>query len=158
MNPNDLQLKQDLARMLSDRYKFPNYPEAAKYMEPVASAKGATPLQKRTYLYIIAQIRGREREAYEYALKLYHEHTQNRLNTVNCLVFAYQTRFNIPEEERLSLVQMFGTQASALKALKLYAGQTAFRYPLDGINKAIRELNILTGDLNHKGVPSSIAR
>lgn len=153
MNPQDLRLKEDLARMLSDRLKFPDYAEAARYMRPVAEAPEASELQKRKYLYMIAQIPGRSREAYEMALQLYRSNPENRLNTVNCLILSYQRLLKVPEDQHISAIEMFGTPDRALHAIKIYHNRRDRSFSQHGIDEEIAALRILTGDKNKNGVP-----
>jgi len=76
--PNDIYLWSQIGNMWSSKFKRPDYPRAAKAWKEAAE-RGNNPRYQRRYLYTLAQIRGREFDALQYAQKLIKENPRHLL-------------------------------------------------------------------------------
>lgn len=132
-NPDDWFLHKRLGDTLSDRMRLPDYAGAAEAYE-AALEKGAPSMVSRSVLYSLAQVPGRERQAYELARDLFVK--GHRVPTVECLLFAYQNSLDIPREDRLTVQEIFYSPRSAESSLRTYSLMDV-AFPKAGVKEAV---------------------
>lgn len=146
-NPRDWELYSNLGFMLSDPNKVRAFSSPAEAFSAAAEAyriaadSGTVlPIIRRTQLYALARVPGREAEALALAEKLYAERLKNRSPTLLCLLVVLGTHQGVVQDPAKRAVELFGDEAKAYKALGYYwRDQTNF-FPMDGIATAIRTL------------------
>lgn len=95
--PENSKLWVELGSMWSNRFKRPDLPRAAEAFKN-ASELGSL-LDKRRYLYVLAQIRGREIEAFEVAQTLLMENPRHlKFPTFRCIFFCLSTNPQLPAD------------------------------------------------------------
>ena len=88
-------------------------------------------MYRRWVFYNLSRIRGREAEALELGRSLFAE-TNSRTPTLRCLLFVLQNRLNLPQEERLTVDELFGSEQKARRDLALFA-KNDLRFPITGV-------------------------
>ena len=96
-----------------------------------AVALGASPMYRRWEFYNLCRIRGREEEAWKLGRELYREE-RHRSPSLRCLLVVLQNKLQVPEEEKLSLEELFGSRERAMKQLRRFA-RNDLRFPTTGI-------------------------
>ncbi len=96
---------------------------------------GASPMYRRWEFYNLCRIRGREEEAWKLGRALYNEE-RHRAPSLRCLLVVLQNKLNVPEAEKLTLEQLFGSRERAMKHLRSFA-RNDLRFPTTGIEKLI---------------------
>jgi len=94
---------------------------------------GASPMYKRWEFYNLCRIRGREQEAWELGRRLYEEE-RHRSPSLRCLLVVLQNKLQVPEEQKLSPEQLFGSRERALKFLRPFL-RNDLRFPTTGIRE-----------------------
>ncbi len=136
-NPGDPTLYARLGDMYSDIYRRPQYGKAvAAYREAIRCGASAHFFERQIF-YNLCRIRGREQEAWELGRRLFEDKTQ-RVPSLLCLLYVLQHRVaGIPEEQRLSTVQLFGSEERAHKQLRRF-GHNPLNFPSYGIAEYLR--------------------
>ncbi|MEE1265977.1 MAG: hypothetical protein UHH87_06790, partial [Akkermansia sp.] len=91
----------------------------------------ASPMYRRWEFYNLCRIRGREEEAWKLGRELYREE-RHRSPSLRCLLVVLQHKLQVPEEEKLSLEELFGSRERAMKQLRRFA-RNDLRFPTTGI-------------------------
>lgn len=135
-NPRSALLWLQMAAFDEDLARRTNFTRAVEDYRR-ALALGASPVYRRWEFYNLCRIRGREQEAWKLGRELYNEE-RHRSSSLRCLLVALQNKLNVPEEERLSLEELFGSRERAMKHLRPYA-RNDLRFPTTGIREIISE-------------------
>lgn len=98
-NPESYMLQERLGVMLRD--KFGDHAGAAEAFERAARMQGAPSYVKRMGAYELAQVPGREREAYERLRSIYDLGEQERLPRVITLLKDLEEKLDIPTHDRI---------------------------------------------------------
>lgn len=130
--PHSALLYTSLGDTYADLNRRPNFSRAAEaYHQAVQN--GASALYQRNEFYSLCRIRGREKEAWELGRKLYDNPSQ-RLPSLRCLLFVLQQKLDVPAAEKLSVIQLFGSQAKARTELARFE-RNQLRFPVNGIRE-----------------------
>ncbi len=132
-NPEDPTLYARLGDMYSDVYRRPQYGKAvAAYREAIRLGASAHFFERQIF-YNLCRIRGREQEAWELGRRLYETETQ-RVPSLLCLLFVLESRLGaqIPAAERLTPLQLFGTEAKARRQFSRFV-RNSMNFPTHGI-------------------------
>jgi hypothetical protein len=135
-NPESWTLPAQLAFIHSNPYKLRNYPEAERWFA-YAADHGAPERIRRFRLSAMARIPGREKETLALARKL-HADPQNRVPTLNCLLFVCEYRAD-PERPTGDLIDeaFGGDRHIAWRQLRTY--YEGFKdMPTTGVARALR--------------------
>jgi tetratricopeptide (TPR) repeat protein len=108
-NPNNYYLYERLGILLRDKVK--DHEAAAEAFARAASFSDAPPYIKRFAAYELANVPGREREAYEKLLSLYKMGERERLPTLMGRLRALEEKLQVPASERV------GSEAPFLPAV-----------------------------------------
>ncbi len=136
-NPDSAYLYSKLGDLYSNRFRMPRFGKAVDaYKE--AYERLNHPNLKLKVFYNLSRIRGREKEAWEVGRSLIAEHPDQLYPSVSCILFVLQRELNIPESERMSIKELFGSQKDAIKLLKRYQNNT-HRFPTTGISDYLKE-------------------
>lgn len=146
-NPDDWRLWSNLGFLLTDANKLGAFDDpnecfsAAEqaYAKAVNTGK-ALPYLKRSRLYAMARIHGREAEALQLARTLFAEGPHNRTPTLLVLLLVLEAHANPDFNVSKHAVEWCNSPAEALKLLANHWRRTRERYPVDGISLAIRQL------------------
>jgi hypothetical protein len=98
-NPERPQLYEAMARLYREKYK--DHARAAEYFDKTAEKPGAPRYAKRFAAYELSYVEGREREAYDRLLQLYHAGEQERLPTLIKRLKFLEEKLDIPLAERI---------------------------------------------------------
>jgi len=97
-NPDRAQLYENLAAIYRD--KFHDHEKAAWAYEEASKRPDCKQYVHRFAVYELAQVPGREREAYEKLKALYEKGEGERLPTLEKLLGELEEKLNVPVEER----------------------------------------------------------
>lgn len=129
-NPDSLLLQLDLAAYYEDLARRPNFTKAVEAYRKALSM-GASDMYQRWVFYNLCRIRGREQEAWELGRQLF-RNPRHHTPSMRCLLFALEHRLALPQQERLSVEELFKTDARARKQLQSYLHNT-LRFPVYGV-------------------------
>lgn len=136
-NPDSALLWLQMAAFDEDLARRTNFSRAVEAYRR-ALELGASPMYKRWVFYNLCRIRGREREAWELGRRLYNEDVNHRSPSLRCLLVALENKLALPQEERLSLEELFGSRERAQKFLQPYL-HNRLRFPTTGIAEMIQD-------------------
>lgn len=131
-NPQSLLLHARLGDLYSDLYRHPQFAKAAAAYQK-AIELGAPQLYSRLRFYNLCRIRGREAEALQLGRQLFAD-PHNHVPALRTLIFVLQHKLNLPANERLSTLQLFGTHKRARRDLSTFRHNTLL-YPTNGIEE-----------------------
>lgn len=153
-NPQSALLYMRLGDLYADLNRRPDFTRAAGAYRRAVEL-GGSPLYKRQEFYSLCRIRGREQEAWQIGRELFRSPAQ-RVPSLLCLLFVLQHKIQVPSDEQLGTVALFGSHQAALKQLSRFEHNT-LRFPVNGI-KAYLDSNRLPqpADAPH-GTPPSYA-
>ena len=98
-NPEKPQLYESLARLYKDKYK--DHEHASEFFAKAAALPGAPTYDKRFAAYELSYCEGREQDAYQELLRLYHKGPMERLPTLITRLKFLEDKLNIPPEQRI---------------------------------------------------------
>ncbi|MCH5285227.1 MAG: hypothetical protein J1E42_06465 [Akkermansiaceae bacterium] len=130
--PDSALLFMNLGDLYSNQNRSPRFALAAAAYHRAVEL-GASPLYRRQEFYSLCRIRGREQEAWRLGRALY-ESSSQRVPSLLCLLFVLQQRIEVPEAERLSPEQLFGSEEKARRELRRFANNSLL-FPVDGIRR-----------------------
>jgi len=146
-NPDDWRLHAYLGFMLSDPNKVRAFPDLAESYATAAEAYGkaadtgqALPYVRRSQLYSLARVPGREAEALALCRRLYQEGRSNHLPTLLCLLLVLESNENPDTEPTQRAVEIFGTAESAYENLSTHWLRTRDQFPVFGVARALEGL------------------
>lgn len=146
-NPDNPTLHSELGYLLSDRLKYTAFNDpnttylAAAEAYHKAYAYGALEYTKRSELYALARVRGKENEALALAQKYYDEGIKNHTPTLLCVLFALEFHHNPQlDAKKLALKLFDGDEKKAYEHLSNYWSRAGQRFPMDGVAKTLRLL------------------
>lgn len=131
-NPDSALLHMNLGDLYADLNRRPDFSQAAAAYHRAVEL-GASPLYRRQEFYSLCRIRGREADAWRLGRALYESSTQ-RVPSLLCLLFVLQHKISVPEAERLSPEQLFGSRKRAHQELARFE-HNQLRFPVNGINR-----------------------
>ena len=147
MLPENASLWSEIGRLWSNPHKRPDLNRAAEAYK--MAAKYGNSFYKRSYLYILARIPGREIEALDVATKLLIENRRNlEIQTFRCILFCLSTNPDLPESAlKVKLGEVFVDKEQAYKDLYNYRPRVQedgyYGGDLDNILKSlIQELHV----------------
>ncbi len=108
-NPDDWRIHEQLGFLLREKYK--DHCAAAEAYLAASRQEEALGYTRRAALYEMAKCPGREREAYERLLKLYHEDEKNHVPTLLRLIKDFEEQFDIPADQRIPDLDEAGADA-----------------------------------------------
>ena len=130
--PDNALLYMRLGDLYADLNRNPSFARAAAaYHEAVK--RGASALYRRQEFYSLCRIRGREQEAWKLGRELF-DSPAHRVPSLRCLLFVLQHKINVPEAERLSPTQLFGSEEKARRELANFV-RNQLRFPVQGIRE-----------------------
>lgn len=120
LNPESANLWATIGRLWSNKYKRPDLERAAKAYKMAAKYGGQ--FHKRTYLYTLARIPGREIETFEYAQELLIDNPRHlAIPTYRCILFCFSTNPDLPEDAlKAKLGEVFLSKEQAYQDLYNY--------------------------------------
>ena len=146
-NPDDWRLWSNLGFLLTDANKIAasNDPNECFASAEVAYTRAvntgrALPYLRRSRLYALARVQGREAEALAMARALYAEGSHNRTPTLLVLLMVLESHADPNFDLASRAIQECGSPSEALKLLGNHWRRTRDRYPVFGIPLAIRKL------------------
>ncbi len=137
-NPDDPTLYARLGDLYSDVYRRPQYAKAVEAYQQAIACGASAHFYERQIFYNLCRIRGREQEAWTLGRRLY-ESERQRVPSLLCLLHVLQNRLgeSIPAAERLTLLQLFGTDAKARRQLARF-NNNRLNFPTYGIDATLR--------------------
>ncbi len=135
-NPDSPVLHAQLGDLYSNLFRRPQFSKAVDALKK-SVALGATGLQERQLFYALCRIRGREQEAWDYGRKLFMSESGHRVPSVLCLLFVLQRKIEVPADQRLSAVQLFGSEKRALRILRHYR-MNQLNLPVTGVSEYLK--------------------
>ncbi len=137
-NPADPTLYARLGDLYSDIYRRPQYGKAVDAYREAIRLGASSNFFERQIFYNLCRIRGREMEAWQLGRRLY-ESERQRVPSLLCLLFVLENQLGdrIPTAERLSVLQLFGTEARARRNLMRFE-RNHLNFPTHGIGKWLR--------------------
>lgn len=135
-NPEQPLLYLELGSRYEDVLNAPQFLKAAAaYRQAVE--RGASPMYLRWEFYNLCRVRGKEQEAWQLGKELMKEQ-RHHSPSLCCLMFVLQNKLRIPEAERYSIAQLFGSREAAIRQLTLFSNNT-MRFPIDGVREYLRQ-------------------
>lgn len=145
-NPDDWSLSANLGFLLSDTNKFhafrdPNeaFAAAAEAYRRSAATGTALPYVRRSELYALARVEGREKEALALARSLYTDQ-RNRTPTLLILLFVLEAFENPDMDTTARALELFGTPEKAYEALTGHWQRVRERFPVHGVAATLEAL------------------
>ena len=129
-NPENPLIYLELGNFYENPARRPQFGKAAEAYKRAVEL-GAPTMYRRWVFYNLSRIRGCEAEALELGRSLFAE-TNSRTPTLRCLLFVLQNRLNLPQEERLTVDELFGSEQKARRDLALFA-KNDLRFPITGV-------------------------
>lgn len=99
-NPESAVIRQQLAEVYREKLK--DYGATARVYEELVGLPEAPQYSERFAGYFMAKSPGREREAYEHLLRLYHEDDQNHVASLIITIKDLEKKFEIPFSLRIT--------------------------------------------------------
>lgn len=135
-NPDQVTLLSSLGRFYGTPAKYPDYAKSAAAYERAWKTGRARNFEKRAWLYSLARVPGKERDAVALARELFAEE-MHRVDTLRCLLFVLEwTQPQAPPTLEL-IHRSFRSEAEALKMLNTYQQNNAENFPTNGVDHAI---------------------
>lgn len=131
-NPKSPLLYARLGDFYSDLYRRPEFAKAATAYARAVEL-GAPQIYARLRFYNLCRIRGREQEALDLGRRLF-TNPHNNVPALRTLIFVLQHKLNLPEGQRLSIEQLFGTHKRARRDLNTFR-RNSLLYPTNGIEE-----------------------
>lgn len=100
-NPDSWELYDRLGMIYRDKFKEPE--KASEAYEEASKRPGSLAYTRRFAAYLLAEVPGREREAYERLLALYREGEQEWLDTLLKRLQSLERKLKIPLEQRVHI-------------------------------------------------------
>lgn len=145
-NPKDWSLSASLGFLLSDTNKFhafrdPNeaFAAAAEAYRRSADTGTALAYVRRSELYALARVTGKEKEALALARSLYAE-PKNRTPTLLILLFILEAHENPAMDTTARAIELFGTPEKAYDALTGHWQRVRERFPVYGVAATLEAL------------------
>ncbi len=138
-NPSSVLLHAKLGDLHSNLYRYPRFLQAAEAYKKAVEL-GAPPIYERLQFYSLSRVHGMEQEAWDLGRALFDKYPQQRVPSLRCLLFALQNKLELPEEKRLSVEELFGSQERALRQLRSYV-KNDLRYPTTGVAEFLESFN-----------------
>ena len=145
-NPDDWSILANLGFLLSDSNKFPAFRDdnatfaaAADAYKRSAETGKALPYVRRSQLYSLARVAGREKEALELAQSLYAVRS-NHTPTLLILLLVLEAHENPEADSAQRAIELFGSPQNAYKALCTHWQRTRERFPVFGVAAALQSL------------------
>ena len=147
-NPDNWRLHLSLARLWSDRYKFPDYQRSVEHYQDTMACENL-PEFKRSQLerftfYNMSMIPERYAEALEVGTALFKETDNNHLPNLVSSIFALQNELETPLLTRIPDKDLFPNDQLQLKWLKNYWRRRLDGQPLAGVKAKISTLEKTT--------------
>lgn len=146
-NPDDWSLHANLGFLLSDAYRFPafrnsneSFAAAAEAYRKSAETGKALGYVRRSQLYSLARVEGKEREALELARSLYAEGPKNHQPTLLMLLLVLEAHENPAMDIAKRAIELFGTPQKAYDALSGHWQRTRERFPVFGVAAGLEAL------------------
>ena len=102
-NPDSAAIRLQLAEVYREKLKDPC--ETARVYKEAMYLEGALPYVERFHGYYLAQCPGKEKEAYDFLLELFHRSPRHRKEGLTNRIEELEEKLNIPESERLEFEQ-----------------------------------------------------
>lgn len=135
-NPDNWTLLSSLGRFYGNPKKYPDYAKSAGAYERAWKTGKARNFEARAWLYSLARVEGREREALSLARQLFVQ-DRNRVDTLCCLLFVLEwSQPDAPPTTDL-LQRCFENEESALRMLSTFRDNNAEMLPTAGVDHAI---------------------
>ncbi len=152
-NPGDWLLHSRLADALADNNRLPDH-EAAILEYRKARELGGPLSMERAELYSMASLPAREKDAYDLAVKLFQSAPENKVPSIECLIFALQKKLDIPLKDKIPPDKIFFSPKSAAWSLKNYYRRPN-NFPKKGIQEALEVLKPYQDTKSWADVPNS---
>jgi len=98
-NPEAPRLYESLARLYKEKYH--DHERASEFFAKAAALPGAASYDQRFYAYELSHVEGREREAYELLLRLYHAGEKQRAPTLVSRLKFLEDKLGVPRDQRI---------------------------------------------------------
>ena len=146
-NPDDWSLYANLGFLLSDSNKFPAfrdtnesfYAAAEAYRKSTETGR-ALDYVRRSRLYSLARVEGREAEALALARSLYAEGVRNHTPTLLALLLVLEAHENPSIDVAARAIALFGSAEKAYDALSGHWQRTRERFPVFGLAAGLESL------------------
>lgn len=146
-SPDDWSLHASLGTLLADSNKFPAFRDtdatfaaAAEAYRKSAETGKALGFVRRSQLYALARVTGKEKEALALARSLYDESVKNRTPTLLMLLLVLEAHDNPSMDVAGRAIELFGTPEKAYDALTGHWQRTRERYPVYGVASGLEAL------------------
>lgn len=135
-NPGNWTLLSSLGRFYGTPAKYPDYAKSADAYERAWKTGKARHYEARAWLYSLARVEGKGREALTLARQLF-ERDRNRVDTLCCLLYVLEwSQPDAPATPEL-IRRCFEDEPSALRMLTTYRQNNAEMLPTAGVDHAI---------------------
>ena len=158
-NPDDPALRTHLGMLLIDANKFIAFKDKQEaFLEAAAAYDFAAKSGKmpayaaRFQVYALARIEGREAEALRLARFLYARSPQNRTPTLLMLLYVFECHADPNLDVESKAVALFGSPQNAYDALSKYWLRSRDGYPVYGMAKGLKALEVTLNIANEDSV------
>jgi hypothetical protein len=145
-NPDDWKLYANLGFLLTDENKFMAFRDrneaftsAADAYQKAIETGNALDYVRRSRLYALARVEGREKDSLALARSLYSQ-TKNRTPTLLMLLLVLEAYENPSMDVSKRAVELFGTEENAYEALSTHWRRTKEGFPVYGIAAGLKSL------------------
>ncbi len=146
-NPDSADLNASLGALLMNPFKTQAFPSRSQTFLDAADAyqraidtgraKGFT---RRSYVYALARVPGKEAETLKKIRELYDETPRNRTPTLVILMFVLEAHENPSMDLTQRALELFGTPQRAYDALSIHWMRTSEGYPVYGVAETLQSL------------------
>jgi len=144
-NPDDVQLRLERARLWSSSHKIEDYPRVAKILEKTLSECPLSLSQRQRIradlFYTLLRISERANEAYALGRELYEESSENHFPSLLNGLCALQMHPRVKVDNPLSLSQLYGSRADAIKHLGNYLNDNDGHKPRYGVQDLLDRMS-----------------
>ena len=146
-NPDSADLNASLGTLLMSPFKVQAFPSRSQTFLDAADAyqraidtgraKGFT---RRSYVYALSRVPGKEGETLAKIRELYDESPKNRAPTLVILMFVLEAHQNPSMDLTKRALELFGTPERAYESLSIHWTRTSEGYPVYGIAETLQSL------------------
>ncbi|MEO1856973.1 MAG: hypothetical protein ABGY95_06360 [Rubritalea sp.] len=143
-NPRNVQLRLERARLWSSKHKIEDYPKVVQILEAILTDCELSSRQRqrvRTDLYYtLLRVPERVKDAYVLGRVLYQESPRNRYPSLLNGLCALQLHPRVKVEQPLTMSQLYGSRAEAIKHIANYLSDSDTHKPRYGMADLLQRM------------------
>lgn len=143
-NPDDWRLRAALGNLCSDVFRFPDDELAVEAYKGAIATGNAPPQVRRALMFAEVRV-GKNPEKSLAEVRELLKDPRNRVPTLLCIRYVLEQKLHPSDDPVGRAVEIFGSQEKALRNLGSYFLNIYERYPMEGVETAVRLLEYHQG-------------